>query len=124
MLLDATSTRSVPNLLTPCRLWTSGLLAELKCLGIVANGVSYLKDKLIAREAEIWNELPTICRVAWESDVHLFETKVPDSGRIAEAAGRVLGQGEWPCLALDDDRMRGVFEELVKEIKTRIAHES
>jgi len=125
VLLDATSARSVPNLLrTLHRLCDSGLFPELKCLGIVANEVTLRGGEPIAREAAIWKELPVVCRIAWDSDIHLFRTMVPDSGRIAEAAGRVIGQGQRPCLAIEDAEIKRVFTLLLNELTTRIANES
>jgi cellulose biosynthesis protein BcsQ len=126
VLLDATSARSVPNLLrTLRRLCVPGLFPHLRCLGIVANGVKFYNGKPIAREALIWQEqLPVPCRVAWDREVHQFRTLIPHSGRIAQAAGPVFGQSEAPSLAIADDEIRGVFSALLKEIKTRIDHES
>lgn len=125
VLLDATSARSVPNLLrTLRRLHASALFPHLSCMGVVANEVTFRGEQPIVREATTWKALPVVCREAWGSDVHMFRTMVPDSGRIAEAAGRVFGQGEGPCLALGDTEINRVFAALLKEIKTRIDHES
>jgi cellulose biosynthesis protein BcsQ len=125
VLLDATSARSVPNLLrTLVGLRGPTIFPHLRCLGIVANEVTIRVDKPIAREAEIWKELPVVCRVAWGSYVHLFRTMIPDSGSIAAAAGKVAGDGEGPLLALGDQVINRVFTALLKEINTRIDDES
>jgi hypothetical protein len=55
---------------------------------------------------------------------HLFPTMVPHSGYFAQSAGRVFAQDEGPCLALGDTEIKRVFAALLKEIKTRIDHES
>jgi cellulose biosynthesis protein BcsQ len=127
VLLDATSARSVPNLLrTLRRLRGPTIFPHLSCLGIVANEVSIRGGRPIAREARIWDQLPAVCRHpdAWGSDVHLFGTMIPDNGRIAEAAGLVFGERDGPCLALGDTEIKGVFAALLREFETRIAHES
>jgi chromosome partitioning protein len=125
VLLDATSARSVPNLLRFLRrLRAREIFPHLSCLGIVANEVTLRNEELIAREAQTWKELPTACHVAWDSKVYLFKTMVPDSGQIAQAAGHVIGTTEGPRLALGDHGIKRVFTALLKEIETRIDHES
>jgi cellulose biosynthesis protein BcsQ len=125
VILDATSARSVPNLFrTLCQLRAAAIFPHLRCLGIVANGVTVRRGQPIGREAATWEKLPIVCKEAWGRDVHLFRTMVPRSGRIPEAAGPLFGPGERPCLALDDTDIHEVFTALLKEIKTRIDHES
>jgi cellulose biosynthesis protein BcsQ len=125
VLLDATSGRSVPNLLRNLhRLRAPTIFPHLNCLGIVANEVSLRNGELIARQAETWKALPAVCRAAWESDVHLFKAMVPHSGKVATAAGHVFKQDEWPRLALGDGEISRVFAALLKEMNTRIDHES
>src|SRR5262249_50883011 len=123
-LLDAVSARSVPNLLrTVRRLRSPSLFPNLRCLGAVANKVTTLKGNLIAAQAQTWKELPVACRVAWESDVYLFETMVPDKAHFGKASGPLFGAGNGPGLALKDKEIHRIFTALLQEIETRVEHE-
>jgi cellulose biosynthesis protein BcsQ len=123
VLLDATSARSVSNLLrTVLRL--RGCFPGLKCLGIVANGVEFRSGKLIKQQEDIRTELVKASRISWESDVYPLQTKIPASNYIARAAGHISSQGEGPCLALGAPDIKKVFANLLHEIEKRVAHES
>jgi cellulose biosynthesis protein BcsQ len=126
VLLDATSARSAPSLLgTLRRLRSEKLFPHLRCLGVVANNVDILNDRLIAREARIWKDLPSPCRAVWEDSVYLFETHIPHSAAVAEWAGPILSadEGSWPQLAMRDGGVREVFNALLTEMEARIEHE-
>ena len=90
VLPDATSARSVPNLLrTLKRLRSEAIFPHLNVLGVVANGVKFYADRPIAQQAETWSELPAPCRAAWGSDVYQFKTNIPLSQKFATSAGSV-----------------------------------
>jgi cellulose biosynthesis protein BcsQ len=122
VLLDATSTRAVPNLLrTLRRLQRAEIFPHLNVLGVLANEVRYNNQKkVVGKLAEAWEELPAMCREAWGSPVHLFKASVPYSLRFAEAAG----EEDVPRLAVSDSSIRQVFAELLMEVKEEIANAS
>ena len=53
-----------------------------------------------------------------------MKTMVPHSGKFATAAGHAFKKGDWPHLALGDDEIKRVFAAFLKEMNTRIDHES
>jgi cellulose biosynthesis protein BcsQ len=129
VLLDATSARSVPNLLrTLRRLRAGAIFPHLECLGVVANETRYWGGKLIKQQAEVWNDLVPPSRVALEKDVPMLKTMVPHSSAFADAAGPVFAKkdadGAGPCLALGNNEIKAVFKKLLAEIETRVEHES
>jgi cellulose biosynthesis protein BcsQ len=128
VLLDATSARAVPNLFrTLRRLRSNSLFPDLKCLGVVANEIKLWGGKLVKHQAEIWKQLLIPSRVAWETNLHLFDGMVPHSKAFADASGPVYAKDkcdEGPCLALADKDIKEVFAKLLQEIETRIDHES
>jgi cellulose biosynthesis protein BcsQ len=128
VLLDATSARSVPLLLRMLgRLRRPDLFPDLKCLGIVANRVQFITGDPIKRMERVWKALPSVCAAAWEANVHLFRTMIPESGVFGEAAGAVAGaptsKKAESGLALRDKVITGIFEQLFQEVEERIEHE-
>ena len=125
VLLDATSARAVPNLFrTLRRLRSDKVFPHLRCLGVLANAVKIVGEKLVRQQAGTWEELSTNDPRAWGSSTYLFETMVPHSPRFAAVAGSVFGQDGGPGLALGDSRIQEVFTELLHEVEARIKHES
>jgi hypothetical protein len=96
----------------------------LRCLGVLANDITVRAGKPIAQEAKIWGELPTVCDLAWESNVHLFKTMLPHSNLLRKAAGPVYGADPALARALADDEINRVFKALLTDIEARIEHES
>src|SRR5262249_3841576 len=86
VLLDATSARSVPNLLRMVRrLRAPHLFPDLNVLGIVANRVQLRIGVPIRQAADVWNQLPAVCNMAWGEPVHYFNTMVPNDNEFARA---------------------------------------
>jgi cellulose biosynthesis protein BcsQ len=124
VLPDATSARSVPNLLrTLSRLRSDSIFPHLSVLGVVANGVKFRADKPIAQQSETWSELTIPCRVAWGGDVHQFKTKIPLSQRFADFAGSVTSTDDGPKLAIGEPEIKAIFRKLLNEMETRIENE-
>src|SRR5262249_3945355 len=72
VLLDEKSTEGAPRLLRWLRERKGSLFGNLSGVGIVAN-----KVRGVMREQEVWNELLTACRDAWQGNVCGFDKRVP-----------------------------------------------
>jgi cellulose biosynthesis protein BcsQ len=115
VLLDLTSADSVPRMLKWVRAYQEEKVCpEIEVLGIVANNKSDRRKELLAREENIWAELPAKCRIAWGGDVEFCKTVLPHSPAIAECANT---PGHFAC---EDPRAKPLFDSLAKELEMRM----
>ena len=115
VLLDLTSADSVPRMLKWIRAYQEEKVCpDIDVLGIVANNKSDRRKELLAREENIWAELPGKCRVAWGGDVEFCKTILPHNAAIAECANT---PGHFAC---EDPRAKPLFDSLTKELQMRM----
>lgn len=115
VLLDLTSADSVPRLLEWVRSYIqAGVCPNLEILGIVANKKSDRRTELLAREENIWKELPEKCRVAWGGEVPFCGTVVPYHGAVAEYAQK---PGHFAC---EHPGLRPIFQKLSAELEQQM----
>jgi cellulose biosynthesis protein BcsQ len=116
-LLDLPSAEAVPRQLRWLRTLQPLLFPDLRVLGVVGNKAES-RQTLIARENEVWTDLPGKCRDAWGEPVHRFGTVLRDDVAFAEAARKNSFAALQPAL-------RPAFLDLVAEMKKEMAgHES
>ena len=113
VLLDKISADAVPRLLQ----WLHNLKSikiyeEMNVLGVIANR-TYPREKLIAKEARIWESLPGRCTDAWKHPVHHFEQVIRNKSEFAEAAGTTH------VFAATMPGLQDMFVALVDEIETQ-----
>jgi cellulose biosynthesis protein BcsQ len=116
VLLDLTSADSVPRMLSWVQKYReAGVCPQLELLGVVANKKSDRRNELLAREENLWRELPGKCRVAWGGEVPFFKTVIPNSAAIAECSQT---PGKFAC---EDSRISSIFTEFARECDRQMA---
>jgi cellulose biosynthesis protein BcsQ len=124
VMLDRTSAISAANLLRKLnRLHYTGVMPNLKVLGIVANGVRLYGGALISSQATVWEDIALPCEVAWGERPYFFNAKIKHSPAVAEAAERHDQQKSTGTFAAFLDDLKPLFTDLIEEIQERIAHE-
>ena len=93
----------------------ASICPHLELLGVVANKKSDRRTELLAREDNLWRELPAKCRVAWGGEVPFCQTIIPNSAAIAECSQT---PGRFAC---EDSRIRSIFQELAHELDRQMA---
>lgn len=106
-LLDHRSAEAVPRLLTWLNGLRSSICPELCVLGVVGNR-AYPRDKLIARERNVWVPLGQKCADSWGSPVRLFDAIIREHANSAFA------------LAALDPRHARRYKELAHELLREI----
>lgn len=115
VLLDLTSADSVPRLLKWVRTYQKkGVCPNIEILGVIANKKSNRSKTLLARENNIWNELPGKCRIAWGGEVPFCKTVIPNTSVIANCAQT---PGKFAC---QDSAIRPTFNKLVEELEQQM----
>jgi hypothetical protein len=80
--------------------------------------VGHSPSSLVAREKDVWGQLPGRCEAAWGEPVHQLRTVVRDNGAFAEAARK-------KTFAALQPELRPVFLDLADELRKEMArHES
>ncbi len=116
VLLDLTSADSVPRMLKWVRHYMdAGVCPNIEILGVIANKKSDRRNDLLAREENIWTELPGKCRVAWGGEVPFCSLVIPNSAAIAESTQT---PGRFAC---EDSRMKKLFEELANKFEQQMS---
>ena len=115
VLLDFTSSESAPRMLK----WVSHykktiICPDLDLLGIVANKKSDRRSELLDRERNLLDTLPDRCRKEWGKPVRFFDTRIPNSSAIADAA---MTPGQFAC---EDHRVKPYFDNLAEELEQYI----
>jgi cellulose biosynthesis protein BcsQ len=118
VVLDALSTRSLPELLSFLGRLRENLLPELSVLGVVANLTKLWKDELVQQELAVWQELQYGLAGVWGAPVPFFKTKIPNKSLFGRAAGSI-DAGELQ-LALADAGVQKIFSQLAAEIEKEI----
>jgi cellulose biosynthesis protein BcsQ len=112
-LLDLPSAEAVPRQLRWLRHLRPLLFPQLALLGVVGNK-AYPRQNLVAREQDVWRQLPGRCEADWCEPVYQFRTIIRDNGAFAEAARKKT------FAALQPD-LRPVFLDLVAEVRKEMA---
>jgi cellulose biosynthesis protein BcsQ len=116
-LLHVPSSEAVPRQLRWLRHLRPLLFPHLRVLGVVGNR-AYPRQDLVAREKDVWGQLPGRCEADWGEPVHQFRTVVRDNGAFAEAARK-------KTFAALQPELRPVFLDLADELRKEMArHES
>jgi len=82
VLLESTSAEAVPRILRWLKLLQQAFCTELDVLGVVGNK-AYRRNKLINREAVIWEDLRDRCRASWGEPVRQFEEIIREHPVVA-----------------------------------------
>ena len=115
VLLDFTSSESAPRMLSWVSRYKKTIICpELDLLGIVANKKSDRRSELLDRERNLLDTLPDRCRKEWGKPVRFFDTRIPNSSAIADAA---MTPGQFAC---EDNRVKPYFDNLAAELEQYI----
>jgi cellulose biosynthesis protein BcsQ len=121
VMLDYTSTNSVPNLLRKLRrLRENDVLPELGILGIVANRVKLRSEDLVNPEAVVWEDLRRPCEEAWKDSVYFFKTHIKQDSAVAEAAARHESGKTTHTFAAQYEKLKPFFDKLFQEVTEEI----
>ena len=112
VLLDLTSSESAPRMLSWVSRYKKTMICpDLDLLGVVANKKSDRRNELLDRERNLLDSLPDRCRKEWGKPVRFFDTRIPNSSAIADAA---MTPGQFAC---EDSRIKPYFDSLVEELE-------
>jgi cellulose biosynthesis protein BcsQ/cell division protein FtsB len=109
VLLEDTSAEAVPRILGWLKRFQTNSCVDLNVLGVVGNKADP-RQKLIARERVIWENLREKCRDAWGDTVHQFDEVIREHSSVT---------GRFACL---DPKYQDRYQNLVAQIRTEIPH--
>lgn len=121
VVLDALSTRALPELLRFLGRLRDDLLPNLQVLGVVANLTKFYKGALVEQEQAVWDKMQEGLEHVWAGRVPFLKTKIPDKALFGKAAGSI-DEGRLK-LATEDEAVLNTFSELVAELETEFSRD-